>query len=119
MKGQRRKNYIFGVAPFDCPDPLLKDRTLTIEAGNSQPVWLTVHVPKATPGGLYRGKAGVETSAGNVDIPIELVVYPFELPDERHLYLTNWLGNHPKFLVVASGKMYAALDPCDQLAGVR
>jgi hypothetical protein len=89
------KGELIRLAPFDSPDPLLEDRTLTIAAGQSQPVWLTVHVPKATPAGTYRGGAVVETSAGDAEIPIELLVYPFEMPDERHLYLTNWFElNH-------------------------
>ncbi len=83
------------LAPFDCPDPLLEETSVTVPADTSQPVWITARVPKGTPPGLYRGTIGVQTSSGNVDLPIELTVFPFELPDERHLYLTNWFqGNH-------------------------
>jgi hypothetical protein len=77
-------------APFDAPDPLLEERSLTIEPNQTQPVWITIYIPSGIPPGVYRGEATVITSAGNEAIPIELTVYPFELPKERHLYLTNW-----------------------------
>ena len=82
-------------APFDVPDPLLEDRRITIEANQSQPVWITVFVPSQTQPGIYDGKIIVQTSAVKKNIPIELTVYSFELPKERHLYLTNWFEiNH-------------------------
>jgi len=79
-------------APFDCPDPLLEEKSMTIQAYQSQPVWLTVRVPKGTEPGTYSGELVVQTSKGELDLPVELLVYPFELPDERHLYLTNWFS---------------------------
>ena len=83
------------LAPFDCPDPLLEEESVTVPPDRSQPVWITARVPKGTPPGLYRGTITVQTSLGNVGLPIELTVFPFELPDERHLYLTNWFqGGH-------------------------
>lgn len=77
-------------APFDCPDPLLEDTSLDLTAGRSQPVWITVQVPKGTAPGKYSGQVTVRSSEGEKALPIELIVYPFELPDERHLFLTNW-----------------------------
>ena len=82
-------------APFDCPDPLLEESSLTVQAGQAQPVWITVYVPKGTAPGTYSGEATVRTPDGTLVLPIELLVYPFELSDKRHLYLTNWFqGNH-------------------------
>ena len=78
------------LAPFDCPDPLLEERHLTIEAKQSRPVWITVYIPGGTPFGIYKGEVTVATSTGNEILPLELTVYPFELPGERHLYITNW-----------------------------
>lgn len=77
-------------APFDVPDPLLEYRRITIESDQSQPVWITVFVPSKTPAGIYKGKIYIEMSTSEKDIPIELTVHSFELPEERHLYLTNW-----------------------------
>lgn len=83
------------LAPCEIPDPLLEDRSIKLEANRSQPVWITVHVPSGTPAGLYKGDAKVKSPIGEKVIPIELEVYPFELPEERHMYLTNWFEiNH-------------------------
>jgi hypothetical protein len=84
------KGELIRIAPFDCPDPLLEDTTITLQPGVSQPVWVTVHVAKGTPAGVYRGRASILSGKGEKALPIELVVYPFELGDQRHLYLTNW-----------------------------
>ena len=46
-------------APCDVPDPLLETRTLDLPANSTQPVWLTVRVPKAAAPGLYRGEVAV------------------------------------------------------------
>jgi hypothetical protein len=77
-------------APFDCPDPLLEEEKLFIEANRSQPVWITAFVPSGTPPGIYRGNVTVLTSIGEEIMSIELTVFPFELPKQRHLYITNW-----------------------------
>jgi hypothetical protein len=84
------KGELLRLAPFDCPDPLLEDRSISVEAGHIQPIWITVKVPKGTSSGIFRGQTKVQTSLGDYNLPIELTVFPFELPDERHLYLTNW-----------------------------
>jgi len=77
-------------APADFPDPLLDDRNMTIEAGKTQPVWLTIFAPKDAPAGKYSGKVAVLTSEGKGTLDISLNLYPFALPDERHLFVTLW-----------------------------
>ncbi|MBM4042156.1 MAG: DUF4091 domain-containing protein [Planctomycetes bacterium] len=77
-------------APCEVPDPLLDARTLDVAADATQPVWLTVRVPKDAPPGLYRGEAVVVAGDTRAAVPIELSVDPFALPDVRHLLVTNW-----------------------------
>jgi len=79
-------------APCQVPDPLLAARTLDVAANATQPVWLTVRVPKDAPPGLYRGQAAVVAGDTKAAVPIELTVDPFALPDERHLLVTNWFN---------------------------
>ncbi len=79
-------------APCEVPDVLLPDRTRSVKAGSSQPVWLTVRVPSDAPPGKYLGKVFVETDLGNGSLPVELLVWPFSLPGERHLFVTNWFN---------------------------
>ena len=80
-------------APADFPDPLLEDRSITIEAGKTQPVWLTVFAPEDAPAGIYRGEVSVLTSEGEGTLDISLELYPFALPDEQHLLVTLWFSS--------------------------
>lgn len=79
-------------APADVPDPLLETRTATVEPGKSQPVWVTVYVPKKTEPGEYKGLIDITTSHGAVSVPLTVRVHPVTLPDTRTLYLTNWFS---------------------------
>ena len=79
-------------APFDAPDPLLEEQRVSLEAGQTLPVWITVHVPQDTPPALYRGRVTVKASRGNAELPIELRVFSFTVPDERHLLVTQWFN---------------------------
>ncbi|MFW6161379.1 MAG: glycoside hydrolase domain-containing protein, partial [Planctomycetota bacterium] len=79
-------------APCRVPDPLLEQRTLDVEANSTQPVWLTVRVPRDAEPGTYQGTVAVVAGAERVAVPIVLTVYPFALPDERHLLATNWFS---------------------------
>lgn len=77
-------------APCEVPDPLLDAATIDLEPSATQPVWITVHVPKDAEPGVYRGQIAVIAGDDRAALPIELSVDPFTLPDERHLLVTNW-----------------------------
>jgi len=79
-------------APCEIPDPLLDDKTIDLAARSTQPVWLTVRVPKDAKPGVYRGEAAVVAGDRRAVLPVELSVDPFTLPDERHLLVTNWFN---------------------------
>ena len=81
-------------APCHVPDPLLEARTVDVKANATQPVWLTIRVPKNAAPGTYRGAAAVVAGGQRVTVPVELAVDPFALPDERHLLVTNWFNTH-------------------------
>jgi len=85
-------------APCDVPDPLLESRSMDLGPNATQPVWITVFVPKDAPAGQYRGEATVIAGQARATIPIELTVDPFTLPDQRHVLVTNWFtsGNIAK-----------------------
>lgn len=72
--------------------PLALPRVL--EAGLNAPLWLTVYVPRAVPGGEYR--AELTLTAGDsrpVRVPLAVRVYDFELPRESHLRSAFGLGS--------------------------
>lgn len=79
-------------APFEVPDPLLADRTKDIPADQTQPVWITLYVPKEAKPGLYHGQVTVVAGQLRVETPIQLRVDPFVLPDDRHVWVTNWFN---------------------------
>jgi len=90
-------------APCEVPDPLLDARGLDLPADTTQPVWLTIRVPRDAAPGVYKGQVTVAAGATQASIPVELAVRPFALPDERHLFVTNWFstGNIAKAHKVA------------------
>jgi hypothetical protein len=77
-------------APAEVPDILLDDPTIKLPPDRTQPVWITVHVPPDAPAGLYRGTLEVGIDDDTRSVPVELTVYDFAVPDERHLFITNW-----------------------------
>ena len=50
-------------------------------AGQNQPLWIDVHVPKGVPAGVYRGEVRVTTDKGKATLPVALTVWDFDLPD--------------------------------------
>ncbi len=77
-------------SPCEIPDPLLEVERLDLQPGRTQPVWLTVFVPPDAPPGTYEGKFSVSNDEVSQSLPVSLEVYPLVLPDERHLWVTNW-----------------------------
>ena len=86
-------------APALVPDPLLADEVIGLEANTTQPVWLTVFVPRDAPPGKWAGAVEVQADGTAVEVPFHLTVFPVTLPRERHLLVTNWmnLGNFASF----------------------
>ena len=79
----------------DWPDPLLPQdgSRLEVKAGENQPFWITVSVPKTARGGRYKGEICVEamTECGKsvtTRIPLALEVFNFTLPDMMTLKAT-------------------------------
>jgi hypothetical protein len=78
--------------PFNDPEtgsPLcgtgaaLKACNATISAGQDQPYWIDISVPRGaanSPPGTYTGSISVAATQGSVTIPVTLTVWNFELP---------------------------------------
>ena len=91
--------------PFD----LKKDRF--------QQYWLTWRVPKTAKPGVYRGRLTVsEAGAKLTEIPLELEVYPFELPlarthyDTSRPFISAWMGTPSLAGELARGKDLASAE---------
>lgn len=68
------------------PDPLVPIelvKKFDISAGQNQSVWADVYIPKDVPGGMYSGLVNIsEDGQITKQIPVQLSVYGFVLPDQ-------------------------------------
>lgn len=68
------------------PDPLLPRDTFDLPANTTQPVWITVSVPKAAAAGDYSGKVRLLHRGTTLkETPFTVHVWDFALPDENHV----------------------------------
>ncbi|MDH7502131.1 MAG: DUF4091 domain-containing protein [Verrucomicrobiota bacterium] len=75
------------------PDPLPPLKTpLSLKSYANQPLWLTFWVPGETVAGDYKSSIKLRTTAGDLEVPLVLHVYDFELPRETHLRSALGLG---------------------------
>ncbi|MFH0962758.1 MAG: hypothetical protein V2A58_01955 [Planctomycetota bacterium] len=67
------------------PDPLLPWRKFTVEPRENAVAWATVRVPTRAKAGRYAGTiTATESSGMTLSIPVELRVFDFSLPAEKH-----------------------------------
>ncbi len=67
-----------------------------LKAGENQPVWLTVRIPRGIPAGLYRGTVTLTLSDAVRKIPVEVKVWNFELPEKSPYRAFGLLWNSPQ-----------------------
>ncbi|MFI3138462.1 MAG: DUF6067 family protein [Methylococcaceae bacterium] len=66
----------------DIAVPLELQKTFDIVAGKNQSIWVDIYIPKTAKPGIYTGTATItEAGADPKNIPVELTVNPFALPD--------------------------------------
>jgi hypothetical protein len=87
----------FSDCPDAYPDPLILDEEVVLGRQQTQPVWITVKIPKDALPGEYDGSIEVTTTAGHAAFPlklaIHLTVYPMALPDTASFWLGTWGGD--------------------------
>jgi hypothetical protein len=67
------------------PDPLLPVDSFTVSGGTTQSLWFTVYARPGTSPGNYRGRVTISpANAEPVQVPIEVLVYGFDLPVQPH-----------------------------------
>jgi len=79
-------------APAWFPDDLREERALPASRGENQPLLVTVHVPRDTPAGSYRGAVTLHAQGRRLQVPLAVEVLPFNLPEQPTLYVTNWFN---------------------------
>ncbi len=61
------------------------DKPIVCRAQENQPIWMVVYVPVGARPGGYCTTVTIETDRGKVEIPVELRVWGFSLPERNHL----------------------------------
>lgn len=67
----------------DALPPLAKP--IDVAAGDNQPLWVLVYVPKDAKAGDYAGTVELKAQGWSTQVPIKLHVWDFTLPDRNHL----------------------------------
>ncbi len=76
------------------PDPLLQKDTIDIPAGERQPLWVTVYVPRGTGAGTYYGHITVTSADGGTSsLPVEIRVWGFNIPERPSIKTLTWVGS--------------------------
>jgi hypothetical protein len=61
------------------------DGGIDVAAGQNQPLWILVDVPRDARAGDYRGVVALEAEGLSAGVPLQLHVWDFALPAENHL----------------------------------
>jgi hypothetical protein len=77
-------------APVDLPDPLLEDSFVSLKAGETGAVWLTVPVPGDARPGTYTGRVTISADGAETAVPVRVQVHPATLPAQMTLKVVNW-----------------------------
>jgi len=70
-------------APLCGTSATLKACNASVSAGQNQPYWIDISVPRGatnTPPGVYSGSITVTADQGSVSVPVSVTVWNFELP---------------------------------------
>lgn len=101
------------------PDPLLELEAFDVAPGEAQPVWVTVHVPRGTPAGIFTGTVEISSAGGpGRKIGVSLRVWGFDLPTTPTIKTLTWVkdlssmygyGAHSPEAALAKRRMYDLL----------
>jgi len=102
--------------PADFPDPLLEVEAVALEAGQAQPIWLTVRVPEDAAPGTYSGALQVTATVDGQEVtathPVAVRAYEAVVKDTR-LLVTQWFGVQSRHMQISpepeSEEYYALL----------
>lgn len=86
------KEELVWAAPADFPDELSEDRLRDLPAGQAQPIYLRIAVPKEAAPGLYEMEAQLLTHEGHARLPFRFRVEPVALPDPVRLPFVYWFS---------------------------
>ncbi len=88
------------------PDPILEVSSVDVEAGQTQPVWITVGIPSDAEPGLYDGEVTLSGTVGGRAFEAErtFIVRVYKpVIDTTSLWVTNWFSLSSERLALLSG----------------
>ncbi|MBU6400006.1 MAG: DUF4091 domain-containing protein [Verrucomicrobia bacterium] len=88
----RRPSSLSRAAPAWFPDVLTEDRQCALRTGARRAAYLTIKIPPGTPAGEYQARVTARAGDVSATLPLNLRVYPLDLPEERHLMVTEWFS---------------------------
>ncbi len=103
------------------PDPILDDCCMDIPPAMTQPVWLTIEIPKETPPGVYKGNISLSAKINNKKVelahPVNVEVYS-PVIDKTSLLVTNWFSFERLDLLNKDKKLEKFSDDYWKYAGI-
>lgn len=78
------------------PDPLLPDLHMTLPAGKTTPIWVTLHVPRGAAPGRYAGAMTIRGDGLEASVPLAVRVFGFDLPERPRLKTIARIWQHHK-----------------------
>jgi hypothetical protein len=77
------------------PDPIIDTSYIKVRADYTQPIWVSINIPKNTPSGEYHGQLNILGRINNknreLHVPFSIHVYPVTI-DSSSLWVTNWFA---------------------------
>ncbi len=73
------------------------DKPIDVPAGENQPLWILVSVPKDAKAGDYSGTLSLKADGFSAEAPIRLHVWDFTLPERNHLQTAFGFNPHEVF----------------------
>ena len=89
------------------PDPIIPKEKIDLSAQETQPIWITVEIPKNTAPGLYEGQVTllgkIDKRSFEVSKTLKVKVYPVTI-DNTRLWVTNWYNTSQRNLELIFGE---------------
>jgi len=76
--------------PARFPDFLMPEMEIDVPGKTIKAFWISISIPEECLAGDYESLIRVKCDQGERSLPLQLKVYPFNLPKERHLKVTEW-----------------------------
>ncbi len=90
------------------PDPILEKESVDVDFGNTQPIWISIPIPKEAEPGNYKGTITItglcEGKKFSISKDYYVKVYPVTV-DKTSLWVTNWFAmDTSRLKLINSGK---------------